>query len=289
MAVPVQPAAPGQCADAPASIRWGLGLLPGASVVAGSLVDRLRRFEGVLLAINVSLAFLLGKTVVEVGTFVLVSALILAALYGFNDAWDATGDRGNPRKNQELVAAHLALRKEVAIALVVIAVACVGLALAGSGWPAALAVVVILIVNGAYSGVFKGVPVVDVVWCGFWGAAYASIVTRDWSLLCVVGIMTAVCHVYQTLADREVDVRNGIRTIAAGTPGAVPVTLLGLCMLLAVVLVAALEIPGLAAISAFFPIVPYLTVPKFQVGWLLTKAYFGVLWLVVLGAYYATH
>jgi 4-hydroxybenzoate polyprenyltransferase len=252
-------------------------------------VDRLRRFEGVLLAVNVSLACIVGKTVVEVGTFVLVSALILAALYGFNDAWDATGDRGNPRKNQRLVEAHLALRREVAIVLVAVALVSLTLALVGSGWPSALAAALILVVNALYSRVFKGVPVLDVVWCGVWGAVYAAIVTRAWPLLFVVGVMTAVCHVYQTLADREVDARNGIRTIAARTPSAVPLTLVALCAALGGALIACFEFPWPVAVSAFFPVVPYLAVHSFQVGWLLTKAYFGVLWLLVLSAYYATH
>ncbi|MCX8072306.1 MAG: UbiA family prenyltransferase [Candidatus Binatia bacterium] len=259
-----------------------LGAARAAFAILGSLAERIKRFEGALLAINLSLLAVASGTLAAKAQLAALSVLTLAALYGFNDFWDAKADIHNPRKQRWLVELYLAQRTATAAALVGLHLLCALLALTAGGTSLLLAVVALFAVNVSYSLVLKGVPVVDVIWCGIWGATYTAMIGTGSEILVLVGIMTAVCHVYQTLVDRSVDARNGIGTIAARTATAVPITLLVLCGFLAVVLSGYFQLPWGGALSAFTPVAPYYLVASRNAAWLLTKVYFGGLWLVIL-------
>jgi 4-hydroxybenzoate polyprenyltransferase len=138
-----------------------------------------------------------------------------------------------------------------------------------------------MVVNVVYSTLLKGVPVVDVVWCGLWGALYAGIVAPAPSLLLLVGLMTAVCHLYQALDDRAADAANAITTTAVRSAALSRNVLVGLSALLFVALRPALGGPW--ALTAFTPLAIFFACDRPHVGWLLTKLYFGVMWLAVLG------
>ncbi len=264
-------------------LRAGRGRVAyGFTAVFGSLVDRLRRLEGALLAVNVSWLAVGEPHPGEATALVLASLLVLTALYGFNDSWDAAGDTNNPRKNRWLAEAHLAYRKQVALVLLWLSSGSLLFAWVGGGLPSAFAVAAVLAVNALYSFSLKGVPLLDVVWCGLWGATYAAIVRPPWPLLAVVGLMTAVCHVYQTASDREVDARNGVRTSAAAAPQAVPLVLAACCTLLALMSKSFFGAHWAVAASAFLPLLPHFVCSNPQTGWLLTKAYFAVLWVALL-------
>lgn len=282
MAFAFQPTAKAASAQEAVQLGVASALGHGVLAIAGSLVDRLRRLEGALLAVNLSLIALAGGGVLGAALLAVVSALTLTFLYAYNDFWDAEDDRLNPRKNQRLVEIYLAGRACIAALLAALFFCCASLAYLAGGSASLLAVTAVAAINAAYSRAIKGMPLLDVAWCGLWGASYAWIVQPPWPLVVVVGLMTSVCHVYQTLADREVDQRNGVGTIAAATPQAVPLALAALCAALAAVLLLWFEFPWTAALSAFAPLLPYYAVASRPAGWLLAKAYFGALWLALL-------
>ena len=94
--------------------------------------------------------------------------------------------------------------------------------------------------------------------------------------------MTSVCHLYQTLDDRTSDAANGITTTAVRSATLSRNVLVALALLLFVVLRAPL---GLAwALTAFTPVALYAAFGRPRTGWLLTKVYFGVVWLYLLEA-----
>jgi hypothetical protein len=96
----------------------------------------------------------------------------------------------------------------------------------------------------------------------------------------LVGLMTAVCHLYQTLDDRVPDAANGIITTAVRSAVLSRDVLIALSLLL---FVALRPLVGNAwALTAFTPLAIFFACDSPRVGWLLTKAYFGVMWLSVL-------
>jgi 4-hydroxybenzoate polyprenyltransferase len=137
-----------------------------------------------------------------------------------------------------------------------------------------------MVVNVVYSTLLKGVPAVDVVVCGLWGAFYAAIVDPSPALMMLVGLMTAVCHLYQTLDDRVPDAANGIMTTAVRSAALSRNVLVALSALLFLALSPILGNPG--ALTAFIPLAIFFACDSPRIGWLLTKAYFGVMWLCVL-------
>jgi 4-hydroxybenzoate polyprenyltransferase len=255
----------------------------GALVWAGlaSTLHRLRRGEGALPAVNFSLIAYQGVTQPRALASAFVSVLAIGVMYAFNDLYDAPTDANNPKKDPAVVSTYLHHRRTGALALLVLHLLTIGLTIIMLGAPASLAVTGVMIVNVVYSTRLKGVPVVDVIWCGLWGALYAAIVARSVWLVVLVGVMTSVCHLYQTLDDRASDAANAITTTAVRSPALSTSVLAALSALLFVVLQPVL---GSAwALTAFTPVAIYFLCDSPFVGWLLTKVYFGVMWLSVLG------
>ncbi|MCW5892005.1 MAG: UbiA family prenyltransferase [bacterium] len=249
--------------------------------LTASTLHRVRRGEGALLAINLSLIATRATDAAQAVAAALVSLLVIAAMYAVNDLWDAPADATNPKKDPALVAVYLERRALAVWSVLGLKTLTLLFAAATLGPAPSLAVAATMLVNVVYSAALKGVPVLDVVWCGVWGAAYAAITGASPTLLVVVGLMTAVCHLYQALDDRAADAASAITTTAVRSR-ALSVLVLGvLVALLGVALRPALGLPG--AVSAATPLAVHLLVPSARIGWLATKAYFGVVWLCLLG------
>lgn len=246
-----------------------------------STLHRVWRGEGALLAINLSLIAWRGLGRPEAAAEAVVSLVVIALMYAVNDLWDAPTDANNPKKDRAVIAAYLAHRRAAVAGIVVLKVATLGFAAATLGAGATLAVATTMLVNLVYSAALKGVPVVDVVWCGVWGASYAAITGAPVGLLVVVGLMTAVCHLYQALDDRVADAANAITTTAVRSAALSWGVLAALSAAMAATLWAPLGVVG--ALTAFTPLAIHGLVPSARSGWLLTKAYFAVAWLCLLG------
>ncbi len=243
---------------------------------AASTLHRVRRGEGALLAINLSLVAYHGLGLASA----LVSVLTIALMYAFNDLYDAPIDSNNPKKDRALIAVYLDHRRLAGLSILVLKLLTVGFALVTLGPRATVAAAGAMLANVIYSTLFKGAPVIDVAWCGLWGALYAAIVTASMPLLVLVGLMTAVCHLYQALDDRASDTANDITTTAVRSAALSRDVLVVLSVLLLVALRAPL---GTAwAATAFIPLVFFASTSA-RTGWLLTKAYFAIVWLSVLG------
>jgi 4-hydroxybenzoate polyprenyltransferase len=97
----------------------------------------------------------------------------------------------------------------------------------------------------------------------------------------VVGLMTAICHVFQVVDDREPDAANGIQTTAVRSAALSRAVMTALTVVLAATVVGPLG--PLGACTALVPLAIFLLVRDAGAGWLLTKAYFAAMWLAVLG------
>lgn len=249
-----------------------------------STLHRIRRGEGALLAVNLSLVAYAGLRLDGVAQAI-VSILAIVLMYAFNDLYDAPADVKNPKKDRALTAVYLSQRGLCAASILVFKALTLALAFVTLGERAALAVAAAFVVNLVYSTALKGVPVLDVLWCGLWGAVYAAIVTESPSILILVAIMTAVCHLYQALDDRASDAENHITTTAVRSQALSRNVLLGLSIGLFLVLRGPL---GAAwACTAFVPLALFFG-PRPLTGWLLSKVYFAIVWLYLLGSPGAT-
>ena len=275
----------------PASASTALAR-PSSTAVAllwaglASTLHRVRRGEGALPAVNFSLIAYLGSERPHALASALISVLAIGVMYAFNDLYDAPTDSNNPKKDLAVVSTYLDHRRVGALALFVLHLLTIALAFMTLDPRAAAAVTGVMFVNVVYSTVLKGVPVIDVVWCGLWGALYAAIADATPWLMVLVGLMTAVCHLYQALDDRVSDAANAITTTAVRSPALSRNVLVGLSVLLFVTLRPTLG--GVWALSAFTPLAIFFACDRPHVGWLLTKVYFGVMWLSVLGIARAT-
>lgn len=251
-----------------------------ARAVAASLLHRIARGEGALLAIDLSILAVAARPTGATLVLAAVCVLALTAMYAVNDLCDAREDRLNPKKDQEVVATWLEHRATATMTCVALHAATLVLALAVDV-RTALAAGSVMLANLVYSMRFKGVPVVDVVWCGLWGTLYAAIVTSDVQLLVTVGAMTAICHLYQTLDDVGSDAASGITTTAVRSRALSIAVLAAACGALVLALRTPLGIvPALAV--AMPPLGFLLLGVRPLTGWLLTKGLFAAVWLVLL-------
>lgn len=248
--------------------------------VAASLLHRIARGEGALLAINLSILALGGRPTGVTLCAAVVSVLALVAMYALNDLCDARDDRRNPKKDQDVVATYLEHRVAVALTCVALHVATIVLAAAYDP-RAALAAASVMLANLVYSLRFKGIPIVDVAWCGLWGTLYAAIVTADAQLLATVGVMTAICHLYQTLDDRGSDAASGITTTAVRSRALSTSVLAAVCLLLALTVHGPLGLAW-AFVVAAAPLALLLLGVRPLTGWLATKGLFAAAWIALL-------
>jgi 4-hydroxybenzoate polyprenyltransferase len=253
---------------------------------AASTLHRMRRGEGALLAVNLSLVAWQGATWPVTLAETLVSVLAIGVMYAFNDLHDAPTDSNNPKKDRALIATYLEHRRASLVTIAVAKGLTLVFAAATLDPRAVIAVAAAMVVNVVYSTVLKGVPVVDVAWCGLWGALYAAIVSPSPDLWVLVGLMTAICHLYQALDDRAADAANAITTTAVRSRTLSTVVLATLSVLLFATLRPTFGDAG--ALSAFMPLGIYFLCGSPRAGWLLTKGYFAVMWLTVLGLARAT-
>jgi 4-hydroxybenzoate polyprenyltransferase len=251
-----------------------------AWAMAASTYHRIWLGEGVMIAINLSILLYRGVGPGELIAGTIVSVLTLGVMYAFNDAYDAVADRHNPKKDQRQVSVYIDYRHTSYRILFAAKILTVVLAWMLLGPAAATATVTVLAANFIYSTALKGVPIVDVAWCGVWGAAFAAVVLAPADLMILAGLMTAVCHLFQALGDRSADAMNRITTTAVFSSSASAAVLFVLSAMIGVLLQGPLG--SFVALSALIPFALFFLVRNAHVAWILTKLYFGVIWISVL-------
>lgn len=263
----------------PARARGGFNSASLLWALTAPLLHRIRRGEGGLLVVNVLLAFKLNPAAVALGLSV-VSVLCLLTLYLFNDLIDAHDDRKNPKKDHALAAVYAHYQKPLLFVWLTLTGVAVATSLAIDA-NAGAAVVVVSLVNVAYSLLGKKIPYGDLATVCLWGGSFTAIVTSNPAWFALTGIMTAVCHIYQASEDREADRANQVRTSAA----LASTRLWALQTALALALASACWAlqPGLLPLSfAAFVYYWWRWHEQPRVGWFWSKVHFAfvVMWLI---------
>lgn len=252
-----------------------------AYLTGASLWARVVRGEGALIAINMTLVVFAQPPAWIATTQILVSTLLMAALYAINDWRDAEHDRSNPKKNQQLVEELIELRRPFFAWLCMLQLGIVAIAFALLDSHAALAVTAMIAINFCYSWWLKGVPFVDLVIVCVWGATFTAIVTTSWSLCLAVGLMTGIMHFFQIQEDHDVDAANQVMTTVVGSGRAANGAIAVLCIGLYFSLLDPLG-PVWAA-SAFIPLMLQRVCTDTATAWMASRVYCGVAVLAVLG------
>ncbi len=272
--------------SARAPFRFNAATLAWASLLP--LLHRLRRGEGLLLLINVSLAAVAESEPRGLASQVLISTAVLALLYFLNDVHDCIGDRNDPAKDPSFVDFCIRNRPLLLRALALQKAGVLLLAFALLGPRSAAAVAAIFALNLGYSLAFKRMAGLDVPFVALWGAVYALVPGVDVPprVIALVGVMTAICHVFQITRDRDVDLSNRVRTSAGVSPWLPEAELGFLCAALGFLLLP--FVGPLGAASASTPFLFRRAVRSNAIAWLLSKAYFGMTWIVVLSRLHAS-
>ena len=250
-----------------------------AKALAAPLYHRLRVGEGGLFVVNATLA-LKGHPVGEALGLAVTSLVCLLSLYLFNDIIDARDDQHNPKKDHLLAGFYVRERRAFLVSWLLMS----GLAVVASAWldaRAAVWVLAVSLINVAYSLFCKKVPLLDVVWVGVWGGAYASIVTDAAAWVVMVGAMTAVCHIYQISEDRDADAASGFATsamLAAPLRSLLQAVLTG--MLVATAWTLTPDAVALTFVAFFAYWLAWHNRPR--TAWILAKAHFSVVWAYLL-------
>jgi 4-hydroxybenzoate polyprenyltransferase len=251
-----------------------------------SLLFKILRGEGVLLFVNLSLLLSLkSDNFFYIGKTMALSVLVLAQLYGFNDAHDAANDVKDPDKPAGV--ADVILKKHFLFLAATIAWAVALTAVAYFLMPDSFyGVLAMFILNSLYSTVFKGLPVMDVLVVSAWGGCFPLLLGFGipYDLLIVIGGMTGVSHVWQTLRDKDADMKLGITTVAVFSKSGSIVVVFVLCALIAYTVMPRFE----GYIRIFFgglcliPLLLFFYLRKIRIVWLASKVIFGVVWLALL-------
>jgi 4-hydroxybenzoate polyprenyltransferase len=247
------------------------------------LWERFRRGEGALVAINAAIIWFATPGIYTGLISLVLSFIVLALLYSFNDLHDAAEDKRNLKKNQQVVRALLEHRRGFYIYLGAVKLGVLLLTYVLLDARTAAAVISVFAINTVYSLWLKGVPVLDILVVSAWGAAYSAIADPPWRICLVVGIMTSICHIFQILSDREVDEGNRVQTTAVFSIRATTAMLAATCAVLFLVLSA--DLGPLWSLSAFVPLVLHLGISRYDTGWWLTRIYFGLALVAVLAGF----
>lgn len=260
-------------ADAPVK-RLQLSAL-GAMLMP--LLHRIRIGEGGLIGMATwASIWETGDPITAMWVF-LLSGVLLAAVYLYNDVSDRVVDAYNPAK----VAEHRAplLRRPgtfFAVSLAVHAVACVATWWLLGSW-AAVCAVALFVLNPVYSGVAKRIPGVDVVIVGLMGAAVVGLATAQPGLLVIAGTMTAISHAFQTRGDSTADRAAGIRSSATA-----PTVARELIWLLSCAVFAWTVLERLGPLWAVSALVPWMLLSRASDAtraWGWARLYFAVVWI----------
>lgn len=254
-----------------------------------SLTLKIMRSEGALLAVNLMVLVKSGsRNFYFLGAGFIISLLMLAQLYGFNDAWDAPRDMNDPDKPREIAGIILARRGAFLLASALWAVLLSGVAYLCL--PAALyAVLAMISVNTVYSILLKGIPLLDVLTVILWGACFPGLTGFPLApeLLLAAGLMTGISHVWQTLRDKTADKAQRVRTIAVFSENFSVITVFFLCCVLMLIVAARADNLGgeLLVVLCAAPLLIYSLVPGIRKVWFLSKLVFAVLWAGLLFLY----
>lgn len=255
----------------------GLGSFSALGATLMPLLHRLRLGEGGLIGMATwAAAWESGNAATTVAVFVLTSVL-LAALYLYNDVSDRAVDSYNPAK----VAEHRAplLQRPgafFAIAIVAHAVVCASAWRLLGPWAASCAAA-LLALNPLYSSVGKRVPGLDVVIVGVMGAAVVGFGTSAPSLLLIAGAMTGISHAFQTRDDKVADRAAGIRSSATTAAPAREAIWFVLSATFAWTVYEWLGLPWAA--SGLIPYVLLSRAEDANRAWCVARLYFAVVWI----------
>jgi len=193
--------------------------MPAAAlrIVSDVVAYRVRRFEMANLVATLALMVALRTGPTDFAVRTVFAVLLNVFAYLNNDYQDVGRDLAERRELEKtrFLAEHRGTALGVQVALV--AILCAIAALYDPGLFLAIALGAGLCV--LYSGVLKGVPIVDVLSMAAWGIGMTEVAfplgsALGWKLAIQLGLFSAIFETIQVVRDHDADVKNGVRTTA---------------------------------------------------------------------------
>jgi 4-hydroxybenzoate polyprenyltransferase len=255
------------------------------SVPARTIIDaairplwqRTRLGEGGLIGMATWVAAWQSRDVATTLAVFGLTAILLTALYLFNDVSDRTIDAYNPKKvpqhRQPLLERPGLFRN---IALGVHGVTCVAAWALLGAW-AAICTMSLLVLNPFYSWIGKRVPGLDVLLVGAMGGAVVGLATRSPKLLLLAAAMTGVSHAFQLQVDVDADRAAGVCNSATTSARVRTVVWIAVVLWVAVAIYVQLGLPW--ALSAVIPCLLLTRGNRPGTDWNWARVYFAVVWI----------
>lgn len=243
---------------------------------------RIKLGEGGIALFNVTQTWFATHNIVQTTIVLIVSILVLCALYGFNDYLDRKADMLNPKKDQKFV---LLINQNshafLFINIILKAVLLMAVYLLWGYWQMVF-LFLLFVVNMLYSIKVKSIPIADILIVCVWGAAITLFVPSiDIKLSIAAGIMTGIAHIYQMRTDKDIDVQNNVTTSIARFPQWAFIQQLILCLILSATFFYFNCQPLLVA-SAIAPFLLFVFMKKNEHAWFFSRVYFAVAWIILL-------
>lgn len=243
---------------------------------------RIRLGEGGITLFNVTHTWFATHNFVQTIIVLIISILVLCALYSFNDYWDRKADMLNPKKDQKFV---LLINQNSNVFLfinfILKTVLLIAVYLTWGYWQL-IFLFLLFVVNIIYSVKVKSIPIADIAIVCVWGAAITLFVpTIDIELSIIAGIMTGIAHIYQMRSDKDIDAQNNVTTSISRFPKWAFFQQLVLCLVLGVIFFFFNQSLFMIA-SALTPFLLYVFIHRNEQAWFYSRAYFAVAWIILL-------
>ncbi len=249
------------------------------------LYHRLLKGEGGLILFNVIHAYFLFNFSNAFFLDSAISAIVMCALYGLNDYKDRQADMLNPKKDTSFVASIIQHKNLFLFANISISILPILLSLVWFSYEKSVLILLLLIVNWLYSYKFKAIPGIDIIAVIIWGGLFISIAGEiNLQFFFIVGIMTGIAHIYQTMTDKDADSKAAIRTTVVALPQLHTAIIFFYCFLLGALLY--IYINWMWAISCLIPLAVYMITRNISLSWYVSRFYFLICWAQLLKLQY---
>jgi len=248
--------------------------------------NRVKKGEGGLVVFGVTHSIVSQHGLAAILAESLLCFFTLCVLYGFNDYKDRYHDLSNPKKEQKFVRSIIQHQQRFLLLNTLAAFSTIALALYIFGPEKFYIITALYLVNYSYSLRLKTVPVMDLFIVGLWGGLLGMLGGQfNLYLFLIVGVMTAIAHLFQIITDKKSDQENALTTTVVAISGSETASIIIICALLTATLFLYTE--SIWSLGGFIPAIAYFLIKRISLGWHISRFYFFVCWIYLLTYTYA--
>lgn len=247
--------------------------------------NRVKLGEGGLVIMNLVHSVLSRRDFRVILAEFLLSFFVMCALYGFNDFLDRKADLINEKKQTTFTLSIIKYERWFLILNMSLMCLTVLFTVYLGDYTKTLTLCCLYVVNSLYSYKLKSIPIIDFVAVIVWGGLYVLLSGPfNIVLALIVGVMTGIAHLFQTMTDYAADTKNKVNTSIVAIPGREMLFLAVQCLFLGTLLNQAVSI--WVGLSATLPFLLFYLSRSIVFSWYVSRMYFFICWLFLLFSIY---